>query len=545
MKPSLLTALLRDNAWSRNLLLWLGIVVGAVALVWGNLWLLALSLVILATGIWDLAQRKHSLRRTYPVYARGRWFFEWLRPFVRSYLVEGDLEGRPFSHDDRALVYARAKGDNNSHPFGTERDVYARDYQWLAHSIVPSRQTNACARVAVGTDQCTKPYSAARLNISALSFGSLGGNAIEALNLGARLGEFYQDTGEGGISSHHLLHGGDLVWEIGSGYFGCRDDQGRFDAEKFRDNASREQVVMTEIKLSQGAKPGHGGFLPGAKVTAEIARARHVPEGEDCASPPYHSAFSTPIELVEFAARMRDLSGGKPVGMKLCIGHPHELFAIVKAMLETGIRIDFIVIDGAEGGTGSAPIELSDHIGMPLREGLILARNALVGANLKTEIRLAAAGKVHSAAGMAMNAALGADWCNAARAFMFALGCVQSVRCHTNDCPTGVATQSPARQRGLVVPDKAERVARFQKSTLDALHDIVVSCGLDSPDQFTPETLRQRISPFEMRSMDEIYPFVQPGELLEGARNQRLAAWWNAAQASSFKPRSLTAGEPA
>jgi glutamate synthase domain-containing protein 2 len=296
---------------------------------------------------------------------------------------------------------------------------------------------------------------------------------------------------------------------------------------------------MTEIKLSQGAKPGHGGLLPGAKVTPEIAATRDVPTGEDCLSPPGHSAFSTPIELVEFAGKMRDLSGGKPVGIKLCVGYPHELFAVVKAMIETGIVIDFIVIDGAEGGTGAAPTELSDRVGMPLREGLMLARNALVGTNLKSKIRLAASGKVSSGAGIAMNAALGADWCNAARAFMFSLGCVQSMRCHTDTCPTGVATQSAARQRALVIPEKAERVARFQRSTLSALHDIVVACGLNSPDEFTPDGLRQRISAVEMRSMDELYPFVEPGELLDGARDARLARWWAQADPESFRRRSI------
>jgi glutamate synthase domain-containing protein 2 len=326
------------------------------------------------------------------------------------------------------------------------------------------------------------------------------------------------------------------VWEVGSGYFGCRDRQGHFDPSRFADRAANDAVRMTEIKLSQGAKPGHGGLLPGPKVTAEIAGTRDVPQGEDCLSPPWHTAFSTPIELVEFAAKMRDLSGGKPVGIKLCVGYPHELFAVVKAMRETGIHLDFIVIDGAEGGTGAAPTELSDS-GMPLREGLMLARNALVGTHLKGPVKLAASGKISSGAGIAMNAALGADWCNAARAFMFSLGCVQSMRCHTDTCPTGVATQSPARQRALVVPEKAARVARFQRATLDALHDIVVSCGLDSPDQFTPDGLRQRISAVEMRSMDELYPYVEPGELLDGARDERLARWWAQADPASFKRR--------
>lgn len=539
---SLAAALTRDHALSRNLFLLAGLAASAVAIIVGLrhpavFWLLLLSIPTLAVSLLDLFQTQHSLRRNYPASARFRWFFEWLRPFVRSYIVESDLDGRPFSHDERALVYARAKGDVAAHPFGTELDVYSDEYEWLAHSIAPSRNAPRDTRVRVGTDQCARPYDAARLNISAMSFGALGANAIEALNLGARIGGFYHDTGEGGLSPYHLKHGGDIVWENGSGYFGCRDGQGAFDPARFAERAANDAVKMTEIKLSQGAKPGHGGLLPGPKVTREIAETRDVPEGEDCLSPPWHTAFSTPIELVEFAARMRDLSGGKPVGIKLCVGYPHELFAVVKAMLETGILLDFIVVDGAEGGTGAAPTELSDRVGMPLREGLILARNALVGTNLKGRVKLAASGKISSGAGIAMNAALGADWCNAARSFMFSLGCVQSMRCHTDTCPTGVATQSPARQRGLVVPEKAERVARFQRATLDALHDIVVACGLDSPDEFTPDGLRQRISAVEMRSIDELYAFVEPGELLDGARDVRTARWWAQADAASFRRR--------
>ncbi|WP_017181260.1 FMN-binding glutamate synthase family protein [Sphingobium xenophagum] len=542
-RPALADSLFRGHALSRNALLLAGLV-GTIAVTLIGLrhprafWLLLLFVPLLVVALIDLLQTHHSLRRNYPVSARFRWFFEWLRPFLRSYIVESDLDGRPFSHDERALVYARAKGDVSTHPFGTELDVYSEEYEWLAHSIAPSRHAEKYTRVSVGTDQCSRPYSAARLNISAMSFGALGSNAIEALNLGARIGGFYHDTGEGGLSPYHLKHGGDIVWELGSGYFGCRNASGNFDPAHFRDKATNDAVVMTEIKLSQGAKPGHGGLLPGPKVTAEIARIRDIPEGEDCLSPPFHTAFSTPRELLAFAAQMRDLSGGKPVGIKLCVGYPHELFAVVKAMIETEILVDFIVIDGAEGGTGAAPTELSDRVGMPLREGLILARNALVGTNLKDKVRLAASGKVNSGAAIAMNAALGADWCNAARSFMFSLGCVQSMRCHTDTCPTGVATQSPARQRALVVPEKAERVARFQRATLDALHDIVVAAGLNSPDEFTPDGLRQRINAAEMRSIDEIYPFVQPGELLDGARDPRLANWWNAADPASFARRA-------
>lgn len=538
-RPNIIDALTRQNALARNSLLYLALGGAiAVALIGRNhpraLWLFLFLVPLLLIAASDLVQTHHSLRRNYPISAHIRWFFEWLRPFMRSYIVESDLDGRPFSHEERALVYARAKGDDATHPFGTELDVYSDEYEWLAHSISPSRSAEKYTRVTVGTDQCTRPYQAARLNISAMSFGALGANAIEALNLGAKIGGFYHDTGEGGLSPYHLKHGGDVVWEVGSGYFGCRDKAGKFDPGHFRDRAAHDSVVMTEIKLSQGAKPGHGGLLPGAKVTAEIAQTRDVPQGQDCLSPAYHSAFSTPRELLEFAARMRDLSGGKPVGIKLCVGYPHELFAVVKAMLATGILVDFIVIDGAEGGTGAAPKELSDRVGMPLREGLIMARNALVGTNLKGRIKLAASGKVSSGAAIAMNAALGADWCNAARSFMFSLGCVQTMRCHTDTCPTGIATQSQALQRALVIPEKAARVARFQQATLDALHDIVVSAGIQSPDDFTPDGFRQRINAAEMRSIDEIYPFVEQGELIAGARDSRLATWWNLASPESF-----------
>ncbi|MBC2665239.1 FMN-binding glutamate synthase family protein [Novosphingobium flavum] len=541
-RATITAALFTDRPFSRNLVLWsaLGLTIAALLIAPYHphiVWALPVTLPLLALSLLDLFQSEHSLRRNFPASARLRWFFEWLRPFLRSYIVESDLDGRPFSIDERALVYARAKGDVDSHPFGTELDVYSGEYEWLAHSILPNASAPKDTRVHVGSSQCAKPYQASRFNISAMSFGSLGANAIEALNLGAKLGGFYHDTGEGGLSPYHLKHGGDIVWELGSGYFSCRTAEGKFDPEKFRDRAAHDAVKMTEIKLSQGAKPGHGGMLPGPKVTAEIAGIRGVPQGVNCISPPAHSAFSTPKQLVEFAAKMRDLSGGKPVGIKLCVGFPHELFAVVKAMLETGITLDFIVIDGAEGGTGAAPTELSDRVGMPLREGLVIARNALVGTGLKGQVKLAASGKVASGAALAMNAALGADWCNAARSFMFALGCVQSMNCHKDTCPTGIATQSPARQRGLYVPDKAERVARYHRATLDALHDIVVAAGLDTPDEFRPGHLRQRINVAEMRQMNEIYPFVEEGELLAGTRHSVLRRWWDLADADTFKPQ--------
>ena len=512
------------------------ILLTAFAAWWGPArWTLLLWVPLLLLASYDAVQRKHSLRRNYPLLARIRWLFEALRPFLYSYVVESPLEGRPFARTERDLVYARAKGDLDSHPFGTELDVYSDEYEWMSHSIAPKQARDRTRRVKVGSPQCARPYDAAPLNVSAMSFGSLGANAIEALNLGAKMGNFYQDTGEGGFSPYHAKHGGDIVWELGSGYFGCRDKEGRFDPERFRDRARNDQVRMVEIKLSQGAKPGHGGVLPGAKVSAEIAATRGVPEGHDCISPAAHSAFATPIEMVEWAAKLRDLSGGKPVGIKLCVGQPHEVYAVMKAMIETGIRLDYIVVDGAEGGTGAAPVEFSNSIGMPLREGLIFLRNALVGCGLKEEIRLAASGKVHSGAGLAVNCALGADWSNAARAFMFTLGCVQSLKCHTGKCPTGIATQNPGRQRGLVVADKAARVRRFQAAMVSALWDISCAMGLDSPWQIQPHHLSERLNSARSDSIDRIYKFYDRGVLLADPDSVSSARYWAMARANSFR----------
>ncbi|QQN75438.1 FMN-binding glutamate synthase family protein [Croceicoccus sp. YJ47] len=515
------------------------LVLSGLALIWEpTRWALLLLLPLLAIAVFDFFQKRHTLRRNYPLIARFRWLMEDLRPYLRSYIVESDLEGRPFNHDERALVYARSKGQLDAHPFGTELDVYSDEYEWLSHSIVPNADAPSEWRVPVGNAQCSRPYHASLLNISAMSFGSLSANAIMALNKGAAMGNFYHDTGEGGLSRYHRSHNGDLVWEIGSGYFGCRTDDGGFDPARFADVAQDPQVKMIEIKLSQGAKPGHGGMLPGSKVTQEIAEARNVKIGEDCLSPPGHSTFSTPIEMLEWAASLREKSGGKPVGIKLCVGQPHEVFAIAKAMLDTGIYLDFITVDGAEGGTGAAPIELSNRVGMPLREGLIMVRNALVGTDLKRHVKIAAAGKVHSGAQMAMNFGLGADWCNAGRAFMFALGCVQSMRCHDDTCPTGVATQDATRQRGLVVMDKGERVARFQSHTLHGLREIVVAMGLENPWQIAPHHIGERFNTVRSDSMDRFYNFLKPGELLNDPGDTQYLRHWKAAQADSFRVRT-------
>lgn len=498
---------------------------------------LAIAGPLALLGIWHLLQRKHTLLRNYPIVGLFRWSFEEARPFLRQYIVEGDLTGRPLNRHTRSLVYERSKNMEDVQPFGTLLDAYSSEYEFVSHSIAPRTPITELFRLSIGGEDCARPYSASILNISAMSFGALGANAVEALNLGARKGNFFHDTGEGAISRYHRKHGGDLVYEIGTGYFGCRTAQGKFDPERFRDQAADDQVKMVEIKLSQGAKPGHGGLLPGAKVTPEIAEARGVPVGVDCQSPHGHSAFSTPVEMMEFIAQLRELSGGKPVGFKLCIGHPWEVLALTKAMKKTGILPDFIVVDGAEGGTGAAPKEFTDHVGTPLREGLIIMRNALVGTGLRPKIRLAASGKITSGFTLASNLAIGADWCNSARGFMLALGCVMSMRCHTGKCPTGVTTHDPARQRGLVIPLKAERVAEYHRQTVLALAEIVAAAGIEHPQDLRPAHIHHRVSPVEVRTMEEIYTFLKEGELDAAPQDTIYADHWAAADPDSFSPR--------
>ena len=485
----------------------------------GRPWLWPVAAVagaLVLLGLYDLAQRRHAVRRNYPILGNFRWLFESIRPEIRQYLIESDNEQAPFSRSQRSLVYARSKNEGSERAFGTLLDVYGSGYEFIAHSTRPAPAADPESfRIPIGGDQCSKPYSASIFNISAMSFGSLSANAILALNKGARLGGFAQDTGEGSISRYHREHGGDLIWELGSGYFGCRTADGHFDPAGFAEKAASDQVRMIEIKLSQGAKPGHGGILPGAKVTAEISAARGVPMGEDCISPPRHRAFSTPMEMMAFIARLRKLSGGKPVGFKLCLGHPWEFTGLVKAMRETGIVPDFIVVDGAEGGTGASPLEFSDHIGVPLREGLLFVHNVLVGAGLREKIRIGAAGKVVSAFDIASLLALGADWTNAARGFMFAVGCIQSLTCNTNTCPTGVDTQDPMRQRALVVGDKAERVFNFHRNTLRALSEMIAAAGLEHPSQIRPHHLVRRVADTEVRLFSQLHVFLEPGELLD------------------------------
>jgi glutamate synthase domain-containing protein 2 len=498
--------------------------------------LLAVFGVLAIIGTRDLLQTRHAVLRNYPLTAHIRFILEEIRPEIRQYFLESEKDGTPFSRDQRAIVYQRAKHALDKRPFGTQNDVYAPGYEWLQHSMAPKRANRKQFRVEVGGPDCSQPYAASIFNISAMSFGALSPNAIRALNIGAKKGGFAHDTGEGGVSSYHRENGGDVIWEIGSGYFGCRNADGTFCADKFAATARDDQVKMVELKLSQGAKPGHGGVLPGAKVTLEISKTRGVALGKDCISPSRHSAFETPIELMQFIATLRRLSGGKPAGFKLCIGHPWEFLAICKAMLETGIYPDFIVVDGKEGGTGAAPLEFVDHLGMPLREGLNFVHNALVGINARDRIRLGAAGKIISAFDIARVIALGADWCNAARGFMFALGCIQAQACHTDRCPTGVSTQDSARQRALVVPDKSERVYNFHRATLESLAELVAAAGLDHPTDFRPAHFSRRVSAHEVMNFAELYPALLPGALLQGSvTDKRFAAAWQMADAAEFR----------
>ena len=498
--------------------------------------LLALVFVLLTgLGFRDTRQTRHAVLRNYPVIGHMRFLLEFIRPEMRQYFIEGDNEAAPFSRQQRSLVYQRAKGESDKRPFGTQMDVGAAGYEWINHSMVPSHLATHDFRVLIGAGRA-QPYSASLFNISALSFGALSANAIMALNIGAKRGNFAHDTGEGSISRHHREHGGDLIWEIGSGYFGCRHPDGSFNEERFTENAVQPQVKMIELKLSQGAKPGHGGVLPGPKVTPEIAAARGVEPWVDCVSPASHSAFDTPIGMMHFIERLRTLSGGKPVGFKLCIGHPWEWFAIAKAMLETGITPDFIVVDGAEGGTGAAPVEFIDHVGAPLQEGLLLVHNTLVGLNLRDQVKLGCAGKVITAFDIARMLALGADWCNSARGFMFALGCIQAQSCHTGTCPTGVTTQDEQRARALVVPTKADRVYHFHRSTLIALQELVQAAGLSTPAQLTAAHIVRRTNEHSVKLLANLLPFVKPGELLRGEATQQVfRIYWPMAQASSFQ----------
>jgi len=504
-------------------------------------WLAIVFGVLVLIGLRDVMQPRHAILRNYPVIGHLRFLLEFIRPEIRQYFIEDDREAAPFSRQQRSLVYQRAKGDSDKRPFGTQIDVGAVGYEWINHSMRPTLLKTHDFRVLIGAGRA-QPYNASIFNISAMSFGALSANAILALNAGAKRGNFAHDTGEGSISRHHRVHGGDLIWEIGSGYFGCCNADGSFSEERFAAIARDPQVKMIELKLSQGAKPGHGGVLPGPKVTLEIAEARHVQPWVDCVSPASHGAFRTPIEMMHFIERLRELSGGKPTGFKFCVGHVWEWFGIAKAMLETGITPDFIVVDGAEGGTGAAPLEFTDHVGAPLQEGLLLVHNTLVGLDLRKKIRIGCAGKVVSAFDIARMLAIGADWCNAARGFMFALGCLQAQTCHTGACPTGVTTQDPQRQKALDVPTKADRVYHFHQNTMMALKELVQAAGLDDPAGISADHIVRRNSEHGVKLLSNLLPFVKTGELLDGESNlQVFRTYWPMASASSFSANPLPA----
>jgi glutamate synthase domain-containing protein 2 len=491
---------------------------------------------LLLLGAYDLVQREHAILRNYPVIGHVRFMLEAIRPELRQYIIEDERDPVPFSREHRALVYRRAKDVHDAQPFGTVKDVAAVNYGWISHSIRPKTITDHDFRVTIGGPDCRQPYSASVLNVSGTSFGAVSANAIMAFNLGARMGGFAHNTGEGSISPYHRRCGGDIIWQIATGYFGCRTPDGDFDPERFQAQAQDPQVKMIEVKLSQGAKPGHGGVLPKAKISAEIAETRGVGRDRDCVSPAAHRAFSTPTELMAFIVRLRELSGGKPVGLKMAIGHRYEFLGIVKAMLLTGVTPDFIVIDGGEGGTGAAPAELSNHVGLPLSEGLSFVHNALVGVGLRDRIRLGASGKLVTGFDFFKAFAIGADYALCARSFMFAAGCIQSRSCHTNRCPTGVATQDRLRQRALVVDDKAPRVANFHKNTLRALAELLGAAGLSHPAEVMPWHLHIRHQSGQVLRADAIYPRLGPGAILEGDMPEELAREWQSARAESFEP---------
>lgn len=487
----------------------------AAGIFWQWVWWIAAIFIMLAlVGVSDMLQRKHTLLRIYPIIGHLRFIFEDIRPEIQQYFVESNLDGRPVSREYRSLVYQRAKGARDTRPFGTQFDVYRTGYEWTTHSLAPRPLHLQEERVIFGGTACNQPYTASHLNISAMSFGALSKTAILALNQGAKAGNFAHNTGEGGLSPYHLQGGADLIWQIGTGYFGCRTLDGKFDPKLFAENASHDAVKMIEIKLSQGAKPGHGGILPAGKITPEIAAIRHVPLGQDVISPPSHSAFSTPTGLLEFVAQLRELSGGKPIGFKLCIGYSSEFFAICKAMLATGITPDFITIDGSEGGTGAAPVEFTNSVGTPLRDGLILAHNALRGIGLRSQMRLIASGKIMSAFHMFRVMALGADTVNSARAMMFALGCIQARKCDSNTCPTGIATQNPMYYNALDVVQKSKRVTRYHEEMIRNLMELVAITGLDSTDEIQPHHVYRRVSNETTKTYAHIYPMIPEGSLL-------------------------------
>ena len=482
----------------------------------GFLGLLVLGLPIMGVGIFDMVQKKHAIMRNFPLVGRSRYILEWFRPKIYQYFVEPDHDGRPFSRINRSMIYSRAKEETSTTPFGTQLNVYDESYEWMNHSIaaIDPHLLDFDPRVVIGGPACTKPYSASLFNVSAMSFGSLSKNAILALNGGARIGNFAHNTGEGGISPYHMDPGGDIIYQVGTGYFGCRTSDGNFDAELFKERTASDNVKMVELKLSQGAKPGHGGILPGKKATAEIAKIRNIEQGKDVLSPPFHRAFTGPVGLLNLIQQMRELSGGKPIGFKLCIGHKAEFLSICKAMVKTGIMPDFISIDGGEGGTGAAPVEFSNSVGMPYKDGLAFAYNALEGFGIKNHIKLLAAGKIVSGFDIYRALALGADACYSARAMMMALGCIQALECNRNTCPVGVATQEESLVKGLVVEQKEVRVANYHRETVKSFVELMGASGIMDHDQINRSYIYSRISVDLVERYDQKYPYIAKNCLL-------------------------------
>jgi len=507
----------------------------ALGLVWlPGLYGFIVLIPIIAVGTHDMTQTHHSIRRNFPILGRARWLLESIRPEIQQYFIESNTDGRPFSRERRSLVYQRSKNEISTLPFGTQMDVYATGYEWVNHSLAPKHVNVESLRVSVGGPQAKKPYSASILNISAMSFGALSKNAVLALNHGAKLGNFAHCTGEGGLSPYHLEPGGDIIWNIGTGYFSCRTPGGKFDPERFAEKAQLPSVKMIELKLSQGAKPGHGGILPAKKLTPEIAKIRGVPMGEDVLSPPAHSAFKDPIGLLKFIENLRNLSGGKPTGFKLCVGKRREFLAICKAMVETGIYPDYIAIDGGEGGTGAAPLEFSNHVGSPLNESLVFVHNALVGIGVRQHIKLWVSGRITTGFDIISKICMGADICYSARAMMMALGCIQALQCNTNTCPTGVTTQNPWLVRGLAVDDKKTRVKNFHSATLESVAEIISAMGCESTRELRPWHLMRRFGPFEVKHYGEIYEYLDDGVLIGKSAPKIFARAWDAARADSF-----------
>jgi glutamate synthase domain-containing protein 2 len=489
---------------------------------------------IVLLGFVDLFQTGRAIRRNFPVIGHVRYLFEEIRPEIQQYFIESNTDGAPFTREERDVIYQRSKGDLSTLPFGTQHDVYAMGYEWINHSMAPVVVEEKECRVVIGATTCKQPYSASILNISAMSFGALSGNAIESLNLGALEGGFAHNTGEGSISPHHL-QGGDLIWQVGTGYFGCRTPDGKFDRDKFVANANRESVKMIELKISQGAKPGHGGILPAAKITPEIAEIRGVSLNQDVISPPAHTSFTTPIGMLEFLSDLREASGGKPVGFKLCVGKRREFLALCKAMVETGMHPDYIAVDGGEGGTGAAPVEFSNSLGCPLVEGLIFVNNALIGCGMRDKIKILSSGKVSSGFGLVKRLALGADVCYAARSMMMSMGCIQARKCNSNECPVGIATQNPSLTSGLVVSRKSGRVARYHSETLHAARELLGAAGLSSPTELRPWHIMRRISPLETRHYGEIFNYLKTDALLQPNLPKEFARAWDSATSKSFQ----------